>query len=185
MAKNDPAGTFSTRLRKLRRAKRGFVFPADMGEVATPRDRSHRLPAEGHSMHRRRKHRRGTLAGWELFLGFCVVWMALVSMVVALELGSESEWFFVEYGVVNAIDQGTWIIGDKAYMPDGRVMQLEQRTAGLSEGRDVTDMLGKGPHGRSLKWARIAGTLFSLPMVVLFMRLLYRRWVRARLDGSP
>ena len=185
MAKNDPAGIFSRRLRKLRRAKRGVVFPADMGEVAPPQHRSHGLSDDVQRGRRRRKRRRGTLAGWELFLGFCVVWTSLVSMVVALELGSESEWFFVEYGVVSAIDQGTWIIGDKAYMPDGRVMQLEQTTAGLSEGRDITNMLGKGLHGRSLKWARIAWTLFSLPMVVLLVRLLYRRWVRARLDVSP
>lgn len=185
MAKNDPAGGgfFSGKLRRSRRAKRQRLFPAGTDEAPqSPRQRPLK-PQEGvHGSRRRRKHRRGVLSRWEVFLGFCMVWAILVSLVVIVELGSESEWYFVEYHLVNSIDQGTWIIGNKAYMPDGRVMELEQKTAGLSEGRDITNILGKGPRGRSLNWSRIATALFSLPIVVFLVSLLYRRVVRAKVD---
>ncbi|MFN0315284.1 MAG: hypothetical protein ACKVQA_09630 [Burkholderiales bacterium] len=167
---------FFRRPRKRRRKTHGFVFPMDIGgaNLSKPPE-----PASIRREHRRRR-RREVLPGWELFLGFSMVWAALVFLVVILELGSESEWFFVEHAVAGTIDQGTWIIGDKAYMPDGRVMQLENKTAGVSEGRDITNVLGKGIHKRTLKWARIAETLLSLPIIVLLSRVLYARMLRRK-----
>ncbi len=186
MAKNDTAGStggfFSKRQRKSRRVKRGFVFPDAAGELMPSRHHGRSVQPLGgpHTRRRRHKHRRGTFSRWDVFLGFCAAWTVLIALVVLLELGSDSEWFFVEYAAVTAIEQGTWIIGDQAYMPDGRVMKLEQKTTALSEGRDITSTLGKGPHARSFRWAWISAALFSLPIAVFGVSLLYRRVARAK-----
>jgi hypothetical protein len=180
MSNSDPGhhGFFGGKLRKLRRSKRVALFPAGTSDL-TPRGKG---PVPGGGT-KRVRHRRRTrvLSELELFAAVCVIWTMIVALVVVIELGSESEWFFVEYETVHMIDQGTWVIGNKAYMPDGRVMQIEKKSTGLSEGRDITGMLGKGPQARSLKWTRIGAVLGLLPALVLLVRVGYRRVVRARL----
>jgi hypothetical protein len=88
--------------------------------------------------------------------------------------------FFVEYGVAPIIDQGTWIIGNKAYLPDGRVMELEQKSADVSVGRDITSTLGKGPQTRTIRWTPVLGLLLGVPMLVLLGNFLYRRFLKRK-----
>ena len=119
-----------------------------------------------------------------MFLGFLVCWMILILGCTLLELVSESEWFFVERAAVVSIEQGTWIIGDKAYLPDGRITKLDPKNGDISGATDITSEMGKGPHAAALRWHRVLLALFTVPVALGGLTFLYRRFIRIRLKGA-
>ena len=119
-----------------------------------------------------------------MFLGFLVCWMILILGCTLLELVSESEWFFVERAAVVSIEQGTWIIGDKAYLPDGRITKLDPKNGDISGATDITSEMGNGPHTAALRWHRVLLALFAVPLAVGALAFLYRRFIRTRLKGA-
>ena len=163
-----------------KRRRRGFVFPQDGDDPSVESEGEANAPEYPRGRRRRRRHRRRGMSKTEMFVGFLVSWMIMILAIVLLELVSESDWFFVEYSAAQSIEQGTWIIGDKAYLPDGRVTQLDPKNAEVSGATDITGELGKGPHAPILRWDRLLIALFAVPALVFAMTIAYRRIVKSR-----
>lgn len=164
--------------RRPRKKIRGYVFPLDVDDdKITNRKSQERYPGTRRHRHRR-EHKRLSYSGFELLIGFSVSWLLIITFLVVLELFSGHGIFFIAYENAPTLDSESYVIGNRAYLSDGRVVELSSIEAEI-KASSIPNAPPLSAKREEVRWQRVLSVVVGVPLLLFCVSGLIR-WFRRR-----